>query len=315
MKILTATKKHAISKGQVGCVGEVQTVNIARGCAGSCIFCYARCYTGAPEPGTVLLYSDLPRSLRYELDAERRKAAIPPYVLFSTATDGFLGGPSIMQVTHAALEVLLNRRISISFSTRGTIPDETIALLSQHAPYIRITIPLVSMSEEYTQTWEPGTSLPQQRLFLIQRLLKAGIRPRLRLEPLIPFINDHTDQIHQVLSAIAGIGLTDATLSYFHLRPGVQEQIQSEAPASLRRLILGGFTIPAESNAWFHHLPLKQRLAGLRRIQRIGREHGIKISACHCQNPGLPAAVRCPIIPPEMPPAHQQISIFEKAPC
>jgi DNA repair photolyase len=304
VQILGVSKKQALSRGQIGCVGEVATLNVARGCAGACVFCYARCYTGAPPPGQLLLYSELPQLLRRELDAAQRKAPLPAYVVVATATDGFLGGPPVLQVTRACLEILLNRSIGVSVSTRGAIPDEIMAVVARHAPMVQATVALPSLSEEYSRGWEPGAARPSERLFAVQRLLQAGVRTRVRLEPIIPFVNDHTEQMRDLISALVGLGLREATVSFLHLRPGVTEQLQREAPADLRRLVLGCFQAQHPHLAGrppvFQHLPERQRLAGLRRLQRIGREHGFRLTACHCQNPGLPAS-RCPVAPPEQP--------------
>ena len=56
----------------------------------------------------------------------RRRAAQDARCLatwsMATATDGFLGGPQVQQVTRACLEILLNRSIGVSLSTRGSDP-------------------------------------------------------------------------------------------------------------------------------------------------------------------------------------------------
>ncbi len=308
MRIFSATKKQALSEAHIGCLGDVYSLNIARGCGGGCVFCYARCYTGTPEPGTLLLYQDMPKLLRQQLGRLERKGALPGYVLMSTATDCFLGGPQVSQLSRACVEILLNRQIGLSISTRGTIPDDLVVLLGRHAPHVRVTVPIISLSEAYTRAWEPGTASPQQRLFLIQRLLRAGIQPTIRMEPLIPFVNDLTKGLRDLASALVSLGLSQATLGFLHLRPGVRDQLTTEAPADLRRLVLGSFQ--PRSDRRFLHIATKQRTAGLKRVQRIGREHGLKISACHCQNPGIPAA-RCTIAPPTIPqPKIKQETLF-----
>jgi DNA repair photolyase len=314
VKILGASKKHALSRGHLGCLGEIATINIARGCAARCIFCFARCVPGAPEHDSLLLYTDLPRQLRQEL--ERRRRRMPAFVLFSTASDPFLGGEEVVRRTRECLEVLIERGIGLHLSTRGDIPDDVIDLLARHSPFVRVTVPLVSMAATYTRTWEHGTLLPRERLFLLQRLRQAGVEGiQVRVEPIVPFVNDSTESIRAVISAIAGVGLESASISFVHLRPGVAEQIQREAPPEVAQLVVGAFGLHrAEGLAQeikFHHLPLRIRAAGLRRIQRIAREHGVRLSACHCQNPGIPAR-RCLVEPPELPrPRGEQISLLE----
>jgi DNA repair photolyase len=144
----------------------------------------------------------------------------------------------------------------------------------------------------------------------VQQLLKVGIIPEVRLDPIIPFVNDDTDEVRKVLSAIAGFGLREAPISFMHLRPGVAAQIRRDAPEDARRIVLGCF--PSQRTAAevrFDHLPANQALAGLRRLQRLGRQQGIRLFACRCQNPGLPSG-RCAIEPKELPPRAYQQPLF-----
>lgn len=312
MKILPAQKKHALSRGKLRCVGEIATLNVSRGCAGACAFCFARCYSGAPPPGAVALYHELPGLLRRELDSRHRKRPLPRWVLFATACDGFLGGPEVLQVTRQCLEILLRRQVGVSLSTRGEIPDDIVAMLARHAEHVRVFVPLVSLSRDYHAAWEPGAASARRRLFLIQRLREAGLRPRVRLDPLIPFVNDDTENLRQLFSALNGLGVRQVIASYLHLRPGVGPQIQAEAPVQARPLVLGGFPELEDQPERFHHLPLNMRQASVRRLERIARERGLSVSICYCNNPGLTTA-RCPVVPPQLPEPDQdrQGSLFE----
>ncbi len=315
LEIRYASKKHAISKGRVTCLGDVATLNVTRGCAGSCVFCYARCYHTAPPPGTVMVYSDLPQLLRTQLDSSRRRAALPRFVLLSTASDAFLGGEAVVrQVTLPCLEILLNRGIGVSLSTRGQVPDEAIALLAQHAPRVRIFIPLASMDEDYTRQWEPGTALPRERLYLAQRLLREGIRPVFRIEPLIPFINDHSEAVQRVLSAVASLRLRRVILNYLHLRPGVDKQLLREAPGELKHLVLGGFPGLYREPYRYLRLARQQRGSALERIKKIAAQKELKVQACLCHNSDLAAGL-CPWEPPELPPLPaEQAGLFAPRP-
>ena len=248
-----------------------------------------------------MLYAGLPAQLRQELDNPRRKRPLPRWVLFGSACDPFIGGPAVVTVTRDCLEILLRREIGVSITTRGWIPEEVIALLSRHEALVQLTIPLVSLSDQYHLDWEPGTAAPRERLFLLQQLQRAGLEPAVRIEPVIPFVNDSTSDLRLLLSALEGIGIQRASAGFLHLRPGVAEQLQAEAPSGSRRLVLGAFpSLRSPRPASFHHLDLKPATAALRRLQRIAREHSARVTACRCQNPGLPSGL-CPIEPANLP--------------
>ncbi len=312
MRVLSATKRHPLSRGWIACVGDVATLNVTRGCAGACVFCYARCYSNAPERDTLLLYRDLPGQLRRELDSRRRRSPLPGYVVLGSAGDPFLGGGQTVAISRACIEVLLRRGIGVSLSTRGDIPDDVIQLMARHADRVQITVPLASTSASYTEAWEPGTALPGERLFLVQRLQAAGLEPTMHLEPLIPFVNDDSEQLRDVVSALVGLGLKTAMLRLLQLRRGVAEQLRREAPSDLLRMVLGCFPSQQDRGrpAEFDHVAPRQALSILRRTQRIGREHGLRIQACRCHNPGLPAG-RCQIEPRDPQPLGQPAELFD----
>jgi len=296
VRVYGASKQHALAKSRLPCIGAVETLNLTRGCAGNCLFCYSRCQAGAPPSETLLIYDELAEQLRRELEARRRDP--PPFVILGSAGDVCLGGERSLAVTHACIDVLLKRGIGVSFSTRGTIPRAIVELLSQHSQSVQVTIPLASVSESYTSTWEPGTALPKQRLFLLQQLQEVGITPHVRIEPIIPFVNDDTEQLRRLVSALVSEGIKSAMVSFLELRRGVADQIRREAPYEVLRLVLASFPslqdtgVPAD----FDHVAPQQALAGLRRILNIGREAGLRIAACLCHNPGLPAT-QCEVAP------------------
>ena len=314
MEIISARKKEALSRGSLTCQGEIRTLNVTRGCAGQCIFCYARSYPGSPPPGQVMLFNELPGQLRATLSSPRRRSALPRWILLNSNSDGFLGGAEVLQVTGQCLEALVAHGVGISMSTRGMIPEDVISLLGRHARHTRVIVPLVSMDQDYTRAWEPGAILPQQRMLLVRRLMDVGLHPRVRLDPVIPFVNDTTTQLRATLSAVAGMGLRSVTVSFMHLRQGVADQVREEGPPEQTALLLGSFTAP-DAGGRYQRIALKRVRASYDRIQALAKEYKITVTACRCQTPGLPASL-CPVLPPELPvPAGQQEQLsFDEEP-
>lgn len=312
MKVYSASRKQPLSRGQIACLGPVVTVNVARGCAGECAFCYARCIPRGPERDTMWVYSDLPTQLRRDLDQRARRGTLPGYVVFSTASDPFLGDAHLRETARACIEVLIRRDVGISLSTRGAVPPEVIQLFAQRPERVNVTVPLASMSMDYTSIWEPGTAPPEQRLFAVQKLREAGVRAELRFEPVIPFVNDDNATLDALFSEVASTGQRRLMLRLVQLWPGVADQLRREAPPELVRLVLGCFPSLQETGkaADFDHVAPRQALATLRRAQRVARDHGIRLQACRCHNPGLPAG-RCVVAPPHAEPRGQS-KLFEQ---
>ena len=298
LKVLSARKAHPLTRGVLGCIGEVATLNVTRGCPAACAFCHARCYRGAPPPGETLHFRLLARQLRRKLESGLIR--VPHFVLIGTAGDAFVGDfPELAQSALACMRELLARGIGVSLATRGILTDPVRQLLTDRAARVRVTVAITSLDEGYNAAWEAGSPQPQQRLLQIQSLQEAGVPLAVRVEPLIPFVNDRNESLQRLFSALAGTGVTRVQLGFLHLRPGVAEQLQAEAPADARRLVLGSY--PGYSSRrpkTFEHLPNSVALPILRRVQRIARTAGIRATACACQNPGLPGE-SCPLAPPQ----------------
>jgi DNA repair photolyase len=285
-------RSRVLTKAQFGCLKEVYTFNITRGCEFNCVYCYARGYTGAPSSGQVHLYGNLPDKLTGELDNPRRRSVVD-WVVFNTASDSFQTHPAVLDITYRTMKVLLERGIGFSFLTKGWIPDRFIRLFSRYPEMVTARIGLVSLSPRYRDLFEPKTATPTERLQNIERLRKAGMRVDVRVDPIIPFYTDDEDAIKRLYQALAERDVRRVSISYLHLRPAILVQLQRELPAKEFNLLRSCF----ESQSWkvvgsstqSKLIPLLLREKGYRRFITLSKDFGIKPYICACKNPDMPA--------------------------
>jgi len=147
IKLIRQKRKTPVLKPPAfGCLKGTPAINITRGCAHSCVYCYARGFTDAPPKGELHMYENLSEMLEMELD---RKRKLPSWVSFSTASDPFQDIDEVLKVTYKEMKLFLERGVGISFLTKGFIPDEFIRLFSNHPYLIRARIGIVSLNENY----------------------------------------------------------------------------------------------------------------------------------------------------------------------
>jgi len=287
---------RVLKAGTFGCLRGTYTINVTQGCGLLCTYCYARGYATAPARGDVHLFINLPELLRRELDSTRRRW-LPGIVIFNTATDCFQPHPDILQVTYQAMVTLLERGIDISFLTKGFIPQRFTELFEGYREKVHAQIGLVSLTEGYWRTYEPGAASPAEKLENIERLLATGIDTEVRIDPIIPFVTDTREEIENLFSAISQRGISRASLSYLHLRPAIQKQLSSELPPLHRKLLDSCF----ENQDWVEVgmstktklLPKKLREKGYGRMNAIAQAHGISAAVCRCKNPDMDGEL-CP---------------------
>jgi DNA repair photolyase len=285
-------KGKVLTKAQFGCLREVYTLNVTRGCEFRCVYCYARGYRGAPVSDEVHVYGNLPQKLAAELDNPRRRSEVP-WVAFNTASDSFQTHPGILDVTYRAMEVLLERGVGISFLTKGWIPDRFIALFSQHPGLVTARIGLVSVSSGYQRLFEPRAATPAERLENIDRLTAADIDAEVRIDPIVPFYTDDARSIRRLLEALSHRGISTITVSYLHMRPPILDQLAGELPATAFRLLKSCF----ETQPWSavgsvtrsKLIPLPLRKKGYDRFRDAAKALGMRTLICSCKNPDLPA--------------------------
>lgn len=308
-------KSSVLTRTSFGCLSNVYTVNVTRGCEFQCVYCYARGYSTAPLGGRVVLYSNLLDRLSKELDSPRRRYPVK-HVAFNTASDSFQRHPDILKITYEAMRLILERGIFLSFLTKGWIPDRFMKLFSEYTDLISAGIGLVSISPEYHRVFEPGAATAQERLSNIDRLISVGVKVQVRIDPIIPFYTDDEESIHALFEELAERGVERVVLSYLHLRPAIFDQLKRELPSTAFKLLEGCFEtqriVEVGTSTRTRLCPLSLRKKGYDRFKEIGKEYGITCLVCACKNPDMPAQLcvsqRKNVT--EIPKKSQQLSLF-----
>jgi DNA repair photolyase len=288
-KIISRERKGEIlAKSSFGCLRGTPAINVTHGCLFQCAYCYARGYPGAPRPGEVEVYINLPQLLRGELTHKR---SLPDRVIFNTASDCFQPHPDILRVTYEAIQLLLESGVTISFLTKGEIPRRFLGLFQRYTRQILAQVGLVSLAERYQREYEPFAAPPSLRFENIRRLKEIGIHPEIRMDPIIPFVTDLDSEVSGVFRKLKTVGVERVTVSYLHIRPAIQEQINRELSSLHQKLIA---TCYPRRN-WTHgDRLLKSKLLSrilrerrYQKLQQLAQLQGIEAQICQCKNPDL----------------------------
>jgi DNA repair photolyase len=278
----------------IPCMTGVLALNVTRGCSHACAYCYCRAYPEAPPRGQLPVYTNLPGRLEAELARMRR---LPRAVSLCTASDPFQPFPDVLSVTYSAAELLLERGITVTFLTKGWIPDEFVTLFTRYPGQVRARIGLLALDLRYHRLFEPGTAFPEARLENIRRLRQGGVTVGVRHDPVIPGVTDRPDQLDRLLSALAGERITHLDVGYLYVRPGIVKLLEAELPPAVSRPLLrqfrGGPLAAVAASAATQLLPSHLRIRSFFRLKMTAREHGITPILCRCKNPDLDGAARC----------------------
>ncbi len=248
------------------------------GCSFACIYCpFAELHArrrGVKRPTAVDLNA---------LEAQ----PVPSTLFLSPASDGF--APQAAEKTHRLLSHLLPRGTVVGIVTKGIIPDRTISLLAEYRQQIEgVAVGVTNLDDERNARLEPGCPPAALRLRNVDRLASRGVAVGLRLDPLVPEVDDMPEIVERMVDEAGARGASAVTASYLiawgrSLRRLRQEPLVAKAIGWLteRMPVEGGM-------AW--GVPLRRRRETYSRLAAVVSTKGLEFNICGCKNIDLRAA-------------------------
>ncbi|MBE3637835.1 PA0069 family radical SAM protein [Mangrovicoccus algicola] len=229
-------------------IGFDRSINPYRGCEHGCIYCYARpshAYLGL-SPGLdfetrLTVKPNAPDLLARELSAPGYS---PQPIAIGTNTDAYQPIEKQHEVMRRILEVLLDFRHPVTITTKGTLIERDLDLVSRLAErgLVQVGISVTTLDPALSRKMEPRVPVPARRLGTIARLSRAGVPVRIMMSPVIPALTDH--EIERVLEAGKAAGARGASWIMLRLplevadlfRDWLQEHYPDRAARVMARL-------------------------------------------------------------------------------
>ncbi|HEX8203609.1 MAG TPA: radical SAM protein, partial [Isosphaeraceae bacterium] len=269
--------------------GGIFGIDLTAGCAHGCAFCHIRGSASYPGDGRVLFDPDTAARLELALDGLDRP---PGLVVLSPTSDPLPPNREIRALAVRVVRTLLRRGIETVVMTRGRIPASLVAVMAAAPDLARVAVGITSLDRRLVRRLEPLAAPPRMRLRGLARLVEAGVRVEVRLEPLIAGLNDTRENVQPLFAALGRIGVRRVVAHYLFLHPAMTAALDGAlAPVGFAEKLTdayeGGPVFPVGTLGPTKHLPLEARRAGLARLTAWGAEHGLLVETGAAQNPDL----------------------------
>ncbi|HUK84905.1 MAG TPA: radical SAM protein [Candidatus Acidoferrum sp.] len=243
------------------------TFNPYTGCDHQCIYCYASSY--------IPNFRDL-RPKKDLLTALKREAAKlnGETISISNSSDPYPNAEASEGLTRRCLEILSESNCKIQVITKSNIVTRDDDLLTKIPSIVALTI--TTDDDNLARLIEPHAPLPSQRLRATQDLIKAGIPVSVRIDPIIPLVND---QPQKLISNLASIGVKHITCSTYKVKADNWMRLIQTMPKIAEKLKplyfqegekIGGSTL----------LPKDLRYKLLKDVRDLAEAKGIKFGVC-----------------------------------
>jgi DNA repair photolyase len=185
--------------------GLSYNVNLYRGCEHQCIYCDTRsaCYQIEHFNEEVLIKANALSLLEDALPRKRRVGMIG----FGSMNDPYTTAEMRYNLTAQALEIVAKYRFPVHIITKSDRVIKDLEILKKiNQIKARVSFSVTTVDDALARKLEPGAPVPSRRLAAMKKLSEAGIETGLVMMPILPFIEDSSDNILGIVEAAAQSG-------------------------------------------------------------------------------------------------------------
>ncbi len=240
------------------------------GCSHKCLYCYATAYIGVRD--SVAKKDFIPR-LKRDLD----RADPRLHVSMSNSSDPYPPVEARLGLTRETLRLLLSRGFKVLVITKSDLVARDVDLLVKGPASISITI---TTSDDYLASRvERGAPPPSRRMEALARLIEEKVPVSVRVDPVIPGLNDDPEALRSLVKELAYLGVRHVVTSTYKARWDNLARLSREFPdkaQTWRELYL----VKGEKVRGYFYLPKSLRARLLRPVVEAAREYGLTYATC-----------------------------------
>jgi DNA repair photolyase len=243
------------------------TFNPYTGCDHQCTYCYASSYI--PNFKDCHPKKDALPMLKRE--AAKLKGET---ISISNSSDPYPRTEATEGLTRRCLEILVENNCKIQIITKSNLVTRDDDLLTKVPSTVALTI--TTDDDDLSKILEPFAPSSSQRIRAAQDLIKAEIPVSVRIDPIIPHVNDQPERIIKILS---DIGVKHITCSTYKAKADNWMRLTIAMPQMAERLKPLYF-VQGEKIGGSAFLPKALRYKILKPIRDLAEANGMKFGVC-----------------------------------
>ncbi len=182
-------------KGGLCTCKKKYTLNPYTGCMHHCLYCYITSYV---KNGFDLRIKNINFKI-FENKIKKLDKDIPFSI--SNSSDPYPEVEESLKITRKILEILKENDFKVSIITKSSLFLRDVDILKDMKVTISLTV--TTPLDDLAKKLEPDAPLPSKRIYAIKEISKYKIPVCLRIDPIIPGINDDYDLIDDFLNDIS----------------------------------------------------------------------------------------------------------------
>ncbi len=256
------------------------SLNPYTGCSHGCIYCYSSSYIR-----DFFRCREKPNLIE-TLKREIKKIPNQTLISLSNTSDPYPPLELRRELTKKCLRIFIEHSMKVLIITKSDIVCRDIDLLKEMQSAVTMTITTL----KYHKKLEPNAPSPLKRLKALEKLSKERIATGLRLDPIIPLINE--DEIEEIIYLAKSAGIKHVTVSTFKPRWDSWERVNKIFPELKEKLkdlyLTKGQRI---GNAYYLDTLTRENL--ITRVKAVCDSLSLTLSICRENLPNFKNAKSC----------------------
>ena len=195
-------------------------------------------------------------------------------ISMSNSSDPYPNLESKTGSTRQCLEIMSTCNCRIQIITKSSLVTRDIDILKKTASTVSMTI--TTDNDALAKLLEPNATSPSERLKAVETLIEKGIPTSVRIDPIIPFLNDDPENLIKTLSSL---GVKHVTGSTYKIRPDNWRRFSQALPETAEKLRPLYFS-EGEKIGGSVLLPRDLRLRLMRSMSTLAAKYGMKFGTC-----------------------------------
>ncbi|MEM3705962.1 MAG: radical SAM protein [Candidatus Bathyarchaeia archaeon] len=243
------------------------TFNPYTGCDHRCVYCYVSSYV----PRFFVCRPKRDLIVRLKRDAAHLRGEL---VSVANSSDPYPRLETENGLMRKCLEILCQRECKVQIVTKSDIVVRDIDLLKKMPSMVSLTI--TTIDEALAKAIEPYAPSPSRRLKAVETLIAKGVPVTVRIDPIIPFVNDDAQKLVETLAAM---GIRHITASTYKAKSDNWQRVSLALPEKAEKLRELYFE-HGEKIGRYTYLPKELRFKLLKVVGDAAKKHGVKFGTC-----------------------------------
>ncbi len=242
------------------------------GCGHGCLYCYASSYIKN-------FYSPRPKKFS-EIVFVRGLGRVPPgsVIELSTSSDPYTPPEGELKLTREVITKVLASGHKLLITTKSSLVVRDLDILTRYRGRVAVAMTITTLNQEIASVMEPGAPPPAERLKAVRKLSQAGIPVLVRLDPVVPLVNDDAGDIYKLVIEASKAGAAQITGSTYKARLDSLHRLSKAFPqvaSELRDIYREG-----ERIGGYLYMDKKKRLEYMKIVREAAIAAGLAFHTC-----------------------------------